>query len=62
MKKCKKIILIIVILISINSLCFAKYYEILQTFSGKVEIAEPIFNVKNMQDKKIINVDRNLNR
>lgn len=62
MEKGKKIILIIIMLISVNTFCFAKYYETLKTFSSKVEIAEPIFKVKSLQDKKIINVDRNLNR
>ena len=58
----KKIILILIILISINTFCFARYYENLKTFSGKAQIAEPIFKVIPLQEKSIVDVNRNTAR
>lgn len=48
--KLKTTLIISFLLICYSTPIFARYYEILENFSGKATIAEPIIKVEQMQD------------
>ena len=59
MKKIKLKVMLIIsfLLICYSTPIFARYYEILECFSGKATIAEPIIKVEELQDT--INIEIN---
>ena len=44
------LIIIFILLLSFTNPIFARYYEILEMFSGKAIIAEPIVKIESLQD------------
>ena len=61
MRKLNKLLLLILLLISVHIICYARYYENIGLISGKAIIAEPVFKVEKVDTVKSLNVDRNTN-
>lgn len=60
-KKLKLIFLISLVIICFSNPIFARYYETLQSFSGKATIAEPIIKIENLQDTIKMEVNKESN-